>query len=110
MSDDASPPPHGRAAGQGRRRGVAGSVTDAEALARVAPLEGLDARKSDLDRAPLLAVVALVLAHAELTLGEDLVALAEPLGGALGGLVPELHPEPLGLLDPLAVRARAIGR
>jgi len=97
-----------RAAGSRRRRGVhrgvAEATAEAAALAGLTPLERLDAREANLERGPLLAVLALPLAGAQAALGEDLVALAEPLGGSLGGLLPQLDAEPLRLLLPLAVR------
>src|SRR5688572_27712051 len=67
-----------------------------------APLEVDDAVGRDLERGPRLAVAALELAGPETALDEDLVALAQVLGHPLGAVAPDSHPEPVGLLDPLA--------
>src|ERR1700675_1422313 len=82
---------------RGRRSGELALALLARSL-----LEVDDAVGRDLERSPLLAVPALELAGLEATLDEDLVALAEGLGGALGTIAPDADPEPVGRLDPLA--------
>src|SRR5206468_6932390 len=99
---------HGGSARAGGRRSVhrslAGPDAERAALTGVAALERHDACEANLQRGALLAVLALPLAGAQLALGEDLVPLAHPLGGALGGIVPDLDVEPLGVIGPLAGR------
>src|SRR5437762_3972358 len=91
-----------------RRTGLHGYIghpSAAEALTRLAALQGLDAVRANLDARALLAVLALPFAGAQPAFGVDLVPLAQLLGSALGGLVPDLDVEPLRLLLPLAVGA-----
>src|SRR5712671_2941979 len=81
---------------RGRRSGELALAVLARSL-----LEVDDAVGSDLERGPLLAVPALEFPCLEATLDEDLVALAERLGGTLGAIAPDADPEPVGRLDPL---------
>ena len=65
-------------------------------------LEADDVVGGQVERRPLLAVLALELAGPEAALDEDPVALAELLGGALGAIAEDADAEPVRVLGPLA--------
>src|SRR5690348_13945542 len=89
----------------GRRRGRGPRTGRGELAVTVIArslLEVDEAVRGDLEGGPLLAVAALELAGLEPALHEDLVALAQAFGRALGAIAPDADPEPVGRLDPLA--------
>src|SRR5689334_24651272 len=84
------------AAAAGRTGGRRGPDEAGLVIARSA-LEADDVVGGDVERRPLLAVLAFELAGAEATLDEDAVALAELFGGALGAVTEDADAGPVGL-------------
>ena len=87
-----------------RPRVAAGSPGERGVVVAALAVEADDVVGGDVERGPLLAVVALELAGLEAALDEDAVALAELLGGALGAVAEDADAEPVGaLVDPAAL-------
>src|SRR6185437_12025167 len=88
----------------GARRSLIGPRLEARvAVVAWSWIERRDGVRDELRRVPLLAALILPLAGLEPAFHVHLAALAQVLGGALGKRAPGDHPEPLGLLLPVAV-------